>query len=1124
MPITISLTDAMTSPLPSFLSLSNNILSGTSEHVDRDTIYPIKLRATNTDSDGADHFSDVEFTITVENDTGPEGCEPPKISFIPKVNIVISTTSTSDFTGIIDISDYITGSGPPQVVDDPEYASLRFIPNSAHNTGQIAYRIPYQRSRYIHYIGTYDQRIVAKNGCGTTKRRFTIQIRVGQTNPPVFGECPNVTLDAGQTHSDSVSQYLTSTHTFTPTFAKVQLEPAADPSGRQNADWWDVDEVGNLSITAPTVRRDETNQLSIMATNEDGFDVCHFDLTVIYIPQPPEWDTIPIQEVAEGAVTTIKLNTFINNTFTNVRIDSITKVDSRNNEIFLKSVIPTEATSQAPVGTLLWSTNASDSGAVGTSPLLPVGQAPTIPASAPNNISTDLDYTVTVTAINTGLVTTPRYPSNSDQTSFTLRITNVDIPPEGPSWVAIPLQTSVSGESISLAIGQYARNNPTSYSILSTCHASGVNAGSIILQIGNTGIVTRQGGAVAPNVTAESRYSVTVRATNSGGNADATFTWRIVPTTPPSVGAPAFVASEFAENGYPFYEYNPATGFAINNYIGTAPVVKLLTTNRGRIYIEGVGSTIYALFSNASFGTITYDPGHPNFRMKARISIIGDVSGSGFTVFHGLTSIGSILYSFGRIGGGTTKLCSIDPNTRVATPINTASSADNLGLTGTIAPGSLTSVGSTIYGTLIQNNITIFVSIPTSGTNRGIATVLNSNVQTGLGFTISALGSRLRGMETFGTTIQGLIQSNRLHPSIFPLNFTSSGTYSLVGSVDQTRDRYFSSITQYAITKPIISRIPVQLVQEGQPISFPLSGYVTGATSYRIGALTAVTTGAPIFPVQVSSSAVITGTSGNTNAPLVNADSYYSAVFSANNSAGETRQIITIGVLNAAPIWQSIPAQFVNEGQVIDFSVLPYVRNQPTHFSLGTITKTNDLAPNLNLQISNSGRIYGVGNTINAPLVDQDESYTIQVTAENTAGSSTTTLRLTIEDLGDTANQVPYVFSWDLPEEPQSDAFDILVDFNIPIYGLCPGSFTFEGVELQGTPFLLWAPIPSNDVSSNRPTASDRNLDYLTTPVPVTGTKYFKLSFPRNILPDNITKEQVLNIYLTAHAARGGQG
>ena len=84
MPITISLTDAMTSPLPSFLSLSNNILSGTSEPVDRDTIYPIKLRATNTDSDGADHFSDVEFTITVENDTGPEGCEPPKISFIPK--------------------------------------------------------------------------------------------------------------------------------------------------------------------------------------------------------------------------------------------------------------------------------------------------------------------------------------------------------------------------------------------------------------------------------------------------------------------------------------------------------------------------------------------------------------------------------------------------------------------------------------------------------------------------------------------------------------------------------------------------------------------------------------------------------------------------------------------------------------------------------------------------------------------------------------------------------------------------------------------------------------------------------------------------------------------------------
>ena len=1103
-PLTISLTDGMTMPLPPWLSLSGNVLRGrTPTGLTTDQISTIALRGSNTDTTGTVHTSDTTFTITVTAGEPPDDpdCIPPLVRGIRRQIVYTGETTTLDITG------YIREGNPvPNVRDDPDYHTLPFVTSPNHGRGFIQITVPGRRSDYTPLLGRHEQFIIIENACGSVKRSFFITVEQARFIPPVIGDLPNVTLEDGDTYSDDLNQYITSTHASEfPRWRKQQVDPAADESGWQNADWWTVGEHGGLSITGQPVNRDTTNTLSVEAYNPDGLDTGHFELTFPYVPRPPYCDPepIPMQEVNEGERISFRIDQYIKETFTTIRIDSVEKVNSASPELFLKSI-------NSPaylVGTISGSNNASNSGAVGTKALAAVGSAPDVDTeSAPTNLVADHDYTVTITVINTGLVTTPRYPSNSSQCTFTFRINDLVEPPEAPEWVEIPLQTSVEGQSISMSLSQYARKSPTGYSIVSTTHASGNNPGAIILVASSTGVVTRQGGAVAPEVSTQALYNVVIRANNAGGSADQQFSWRIIDIPETIVGAPAFSTVESSDGFSPniLSEYNPETGMRV---AGTT----ITDSGGGVIWIEGVGSTIYALHAaGGSFGTITYDGASANYNST------GTVRNPGGSSWRGLTSIGSLLYSIGS-SLGIWKLYSIDPSTRVATAVNAAATANNLGLSGSgFVPGGITSSGSTIYA-LVRNrtNYCQLVSIPTTGTNRGIATAIGSE------FSVTSV-SYPYGTEIFNGTLQAFIpDSGGDNDIVDVINFNIS-----TGARTTLRDRAgtrWKGLTQYAVAKPVMSQIPVQRVQEGQPINFPIASYVTGATGYSLGTLTAVTTAAPLFPLQINASGTITGTTGNENAPLVTANSYYSLLVFASNSAGRVFQSVTIAVLNSPPIWRAVPPQFINEGDPIRFSVAPYVGNQPTSFRLGAITKPRPEAPNIFLQINASGNVQGVGATVNAPEVDMDERYDVVITAENAAGSRSTTVALTIVDLGNIGDQVPFVRRWDVPEDPQPGSFDILVDFNIPVYGLSPQSFVFEGVELRGDPFLLWSPIPSSDIPENRPTAEQRNLDYLTTPIPVRGTKYFKLSFPTSILPDVLDREKLLNIYVTANAARGGQ-
>ena len=1121
LPMVISLADGMNFPLPPGLILSNNVISGTPDSVDQDTPYTVKLRATNTNPDTNMAVSvDHEFVFTINN--VPEPVDPDCVS--PQILGIRIQRLRTGVTGTIDIRDRIRGGTPeipPQVYADPEFSNLPFITSTSFGTGLIPYSIPADRDDYRDLLGFHDMYIEA-SACGETdKSQFSIAITQSITNPPVFGTCPDIsmnmstgydeqtgTYDNPSTYNTNMYQHLTSMHSIErPTFEK---DVTGIEDTWQTEDWWEISESGDLSITAPSVIRTETQALTIRATNPDGTDTCSFNLTINYIPQPPQFREIGVIEVNERARINFTLDPFIRFTYTNLRIDSVVAVRSDAPQLFIRSFEPPEL----PIGTIVGSDNANQS-AVGTSCLLAAGSDPTVNTESAPQVDRDQDYTVTVTAINTGLVTRPEYPNNSDQTTFTLRVKDVFIMDPPPAWVSIPPQLTISGDSISLPVGQYARNSPTSYEIRSTTHSSGENPGAIILEANNAGIVTRLGGAVAPEVDRIATYTVIIRAINASGFSDCPFDWNIVPGETPPPGAPAFYSGGPIQGGYRFGEWNVTTGRTIN------AVSIATTTNYGlQSYIEGVGASIYILGTNR-LGTISYNG------TGGSITDLGTLTPSTITEFKGITSIGTTLYSFGRNASGW-RLYSIDPSTRAATAVNTGAGANNFGLNNP-QPGGLTSIGTTIYAVINTGpslGVATFVSIPVSGptATRGIATTINSDIASTLRSFADEGFIQRWGIETFGSIIQasmnlGNVALGRPGPiqreRIFNINRTT-------GTLTRVSGTSITGLTQYAISKPSCRLIPPQLVTEGQLINIPIASHFTNANSYSIGPLTSITSGNPVLNIQMDlASGTITGTTGNVNAPLVTNDSYYTAFVYGINTAGRTPCLLTIGILNGAPIWGAIPEQPVNEGDRISISLLPFVQNQPTHFRVGAITKENDTAPNLELQMNNRGQIFGVGSTVNAPQVTQNERYTITVGAENTAGLRWTNMTLVVRNVEGIGQRVPFVLRWDVPDEAQDESFDILVDFNIPVHSIRPESFQLDGIVLRGTPFLSWSPIPNDDIPANRPTAAQRNFDYLNTPVPVSGTKYYKLSFPRNILPEVIERDQLLNIYLIANQAQG---
>ena len=1161
---------------------NNDFFTGTApDDLIQETVYTVRLNATNTDADGTSHSSSVTFTITVAATTEPPpdpDCEPVRFRArdIPNDNsddrviygryrIPLGQAEDSDTfnTGERDFSQYVLGTNP-HIYNNPLTTVPSWVTNPTNfGNGVIRFRISNRRSVWEKLLDGKTSVIVpiwleGNNACterdsdgNLPQARIDIELYQATFHYPVIGaergfgcELPAVSVPEGGRYNLStntnanLAQYLTSTHnTDTPTWSK-EGGRSSETHPWQNEDWWTITSDGTLDINPPSnlVQRTTTHNLYVVAENSDGDDWDCFPLTVEYIPDPPSCkfnDGRHMVEVAAGEIIRIDLATQVDNNVTDWRLDTITKVTVGALDLFLK----VDNNNPVDFGIAYGSDNASDSGAVGTTTLAPQGDDPNVftNTGAPA-VMAQTDYEVTFTAIDTNLITTPAYPSNSAQCSFILRVQPTREPAPPPGWVDIPLQTTISGESISMSLAQYARpaGRISRYELVSTVHSAGVNPGPINMEISSNGVVTRQGGAVAPNVVSYALYNITVRCFNADAvSAETTYKWQIIPRDTGVEGAPTFMINGYSSPGYEINEYDPTTGKTVQPTAGfTSLVSRISSSNKGDLYIEAIGNTLWGMFGTAKeLGRITLTGVLTNHNY-AEITIDGSISGIPGSTAKGLTSIATLLYTFGSVGSGETKLFSIDTSTRVATVVNSAAGATNLGITGLTSLSGLTAVGTTLYA--IASTSTgngQWVSIPTSGSNRGIATVIDANMENQFTGTFASNNPAI-GIETFGNNVQALIArqgsgsaagNRRQAYTIVP----STGAMTRVDTTQRSGNNDWVSFSRFNIPKPVIRRIPTQIIQEGEVINMLLGSYVTGASSYQLGTLTAVTEGAPLFPLEVSPGGVVRGTSGSLTAPSVDVNSSYTVRFIALNAAGFTFQDVSIEVVNGPPDWDTVPPFFVREGQRIYIPLAPYVRNNPTTFTVtNPITvatgKPRAEAPNLSLQIDQHGNLYGVGQTINAPEVSQNERYNISVGAENTAGIRSTTVSLTIEDTGLATDRVPYVQRWDTPEEAQGGAFEILVDFNMPVYGLCPGSFTFEGIELRGTPFLTWSPVPIRDIPSNRPNAAARNLDYLTNPVPTRGTKYFKLTFPREILPETITRDQLMNIYLTSHSARGG--
>ena len=216
-----------------------------------------------------------------------------------------------------------------------------------------------------------------------------------------------------------------------PTWEKELVGYDDDPS---RADWWTVDSQGNMSITAPSVQRTTTYRLGVTATNDDGEDTGFFNLTIIYVPQPPRWaDEVTIDPIPEFSVIGFSVRSFITNTVTDVDLISVSKVDSGAPDLFLEAQ---ESPPVTNVGLIRGATNAGGNDDVkGTADFLPTGQPATINTVDAPQVTEDREYTIVARATNVGLITTPECPDNFSDKTFTITIADTVRRIEPPAWV-----------------------------------------------------------------------------------------------------------------------------------------------------------------------------------------------------------------------------------------------------------------------------------------------------------------------------------------------------------------------------------------------------------------------------------------------------------------------------------------------------------------------------------------------------------------------------------------------------------------------------------------------------------------------------------------------------------------
>jgi len=622
-------------------------------------------------------------------------------------------------------------------------------------------------------------------------------------------------------------------------------------------------------------------------------------------------------------------------------------------------------------------------------------------------------YTVTISATNAG---------GTGSATLTLTVVN---PP--PPVISSPL-TATGQVGVAFSYQITATNNPTSF------NATGLPAGLTVNTA--TGLIS---GTPAMGTDAGSPYTVTISATNSGGTGSATLTLTIKPPPPPVITSPltatgqvgvAFSYQITATNNPTSYN---ATGLPAGLTVNTATGLISGTPATGTDVGSPYGVTISATNSGGTGSatlTLTIKPAPPV--ITSSLTAAGQV-GVAFsyqiTATNNPTSFGATGLPAGLTINTSTGLISGTPTTAgtytVTISATNAGGTGNATLTLTIKPAppvitsSLTATGQ--VGVAFSYTITATNS-PTSYNATGLPTGLNTNTSTGVisgtpaagtdtgspySVIISATNAGGTGSATLTLTINpatpviqppftatgqvGVAFSYQITATNNPTSFNATGlpagltvnkSTGLISGTPTTAGTYTVTISatnaggtgSHTLTLTINPPTPV--------ITSPLTatGQVGVAFSYQITATNNPTsyaaTGLPAGLTVNTATGLISGTPTTAGT--------YTVTISATNAGGTGSATLVLTIKPAKPV---ITSSLTATGTVgVAFSYQITATNNPTSFN------ATGLPSGLTVNTA-TGLISGTP----AAGTDAGSPYSVTISATNSGGTGSATLKLTIK-------------------------------------------------------------------------------------------------------------------------------
>lgn len=562
-----------------------------------------------------------------------------------------------------------------------------------------------------------------------------------------------------------------------------------------------------------------------------------------------------------------------------------------------------------------------------------------LPTGLSINSSTGVIAGTPTVAANFPAQVTVTNNSGSPSTSFTFIVST-----GAPALSSIPNQTTQVNVPYSFDLSTYASGNSLQYTVSDLPAGLSVNT--------STGLISG-----TPTVTGSFPLSVTV--SNSGGQANSSFTLNVVYAAPtisnPGTQSPVTVGIPYSLNMAPY-----ATGSALTFSASGLPT----------------GLTI-----DSSTGLIS---GIPTATIPAPVSVtvtVTNTGGSASTTFDiNLVDQAPSIQSPGNLSATTASPYSfaMQPYTTGNNLIYTSTGLAAAGLTINSSTGVIsgTPPSSGTYpvtitvtnsgGTATTPSFNLIVDSTTSISNPGNrSTPINSPYSldmsaytTGTSLTYSGTGLNVAGLNLSINPTTGVISGTP----------TAIGTYPVTIQVDAPGGPSTSFNIQVTQVAPTFSNPSNQTVNLGTPYTLDTATYATGAD------LTFSATNLPPG-LSIASNGVISGTPTTVGS--------YTVILTATNSAGSANAQYTLTVQNPPPALATIPDQ-------TSMVSIPFSLNTSTYATGSNLTYSATGLPAGLVINPSTGTISGTPTAVALTPVP------VSVTITNSAGSASQSFNMVV--------------------------------------------------------------------------------------------------------------------------------